>query len=75
MSEFDLHARELRLRLDAVADVQHADETQSLALVGLRKARDIRSVSALLMHLCSGKRCNLAPALTRQAGRRNRGRI
>ena len=49
MSKLGLHARELRLRLDAVADVQHADETQSLPLVSLGKVRDIKSVSRLII--------------------------
>jgi hypothetical protein len=49
MSEFGLHARELRLRLDSVADVQHADKAQSLPLVSLGKMRDVKSVSSLIV--------------------------
>src|ERR1700734_3349956 len=47
MSELGLHARESCLRLDAVADVQHADKTQSLSRVGFGKVRDIKRVSCL----------------------------
>src|ERR1700691_6057714 len=47
MNKLGLHAREFCLRLDAVADVQHADKTQSLSRVGFGKVRDIKCVSCL----------------------------
>src|ERR1700678_3667722 len=49
MGEFGLHAREFRLRFDAVADVQHADEAQRLPFVSLRKMGDVESVSRLIV--------------------------
>src|ERR1700678_928703 len=67
MSELGLHAREFRLRLDAVADVQHADETQRLSPVSFGKVGDVKSVSYLIV-----KGANLHLGLEARRSRKSR---